>query len=124
MRTGGIIPLSVLALLWGFLQAPFDHVHLHEFEHEATAAPIHVHGHAAPTELGTVFSAHTADDDELDVLWNAATSAQIGFHADVEACARMELSRPSAISMAVLVPQHRGHDPPRFRSESPRAPPV
>ncbi len=123
MRTGGVI-LSVLALLWGLLQAPFDHIHPEELEHQATSAPVHLHVHETFTGHGPLFAPRTADDDEIDVLWSVATSANVVLHADAELGERIPLSDHSVASVAVLVPRPRGHDPPESSPKIPRAPPA
>ena len=123
MRTRGVI-LGVLALLWGFLQAPFDHIHPEELEHQAITAPVHLHMHETFTGYGPLIAPRTADDDEIDVLWSVATSANIVLHADAELGERVPVSDPSLASVAVLVPRHRGHDPPEFSPKIPRAPPA
>jgi hypothetical protein len=46
------------------------------------------------------------------------------FAADGELGERMPLSEPAHASVAALVPQHRGHDPPEFSPKIPRAPPA
>lgn len=120
------VTLGVATLLWGFLQAPFDHIHPGEdFEHEAMSVPVHLHEHATP--LGhspgvTVYS--PAEDDEIDVLWSAATSANVVLHTGADLAARIALPAPSRASAAILVPQHRGHDPPESSPKIPRAPPA
>jgi hypothetical protein len=123
VRTRGVI-LGVLALLWGFLQAPFDHIHPEELEHQAITAPVHLHMHETFTGYGPLIAPRTADDDEIDVLWSVATSANIVLHADAELGERVPVSDPSLASVAVLVPRHRGHDPPEFSPKIPRAPPA
>jgi hypothetical protein len=123
VRIGGVI-LGVLALLWAFLQAPFDHIHPEELEHQATSAPVHLHVHETFTGHGPFIGPRTADDDEVDVLWSAATSANVVLHADAELGDRVPLRDPSPASVALLVPRHRGHDPPESSPKIPRAPPA
>ena len=122
MRSGKVI-LSVFTLLWGFLQAPFDHIHPDGPEHE-TAAPAHVHVPRALPGEGPTVSSHTPDDDEIDVLWSVATNAKAAFHADAAIGESLYAPTLSLVSMVVAVPQHRGHDPPEFSPKIPRAPPV
>jgi hypothetical protein len=121
--TGRII-LGVVALLWGFLQAPFDHIHPEELEHQATSAPMHIHMHETLAGRGPAIAPHTADDDEVDVLWSVTTSAQVVLHVDAELGERITLPGPSLASAPILVPRHRGHDPPEFSPKIPRAPPA
>ncbi len=115
---------GVLALLWGFIQAPFDHIHPEELEHEAVAAPVHLHGHEMWTAEGPSMDAHTADDDEVDVLWSIALSSHVTLPAVAELPERLalpDLARTLATAPAV---RHRGHDPPSFSPKIPRAPPA
>lgn len=123
VRVCGVI-LGVATLLWGFLQAPFDHIHPGEdFEHEAMSTPVHLHEHEK--FLGPSVEVYApAEDDEIDVLWNAATSANVVLHADFELAERVTVPTPSVLSAAILVPRHRGHDPPESSPKIPRAPPA
>ena len=125
MRTGGVI-FGVLTLLWGFLQAPFDHIHPGEdFAHEAMSAPVHLHLHDAFAANGPVATAYTpAEDDEIDVLWNAAASASLVLPTYAGVAERVSVPAPSIVSVAILVPRHRGHDPPESSPKIPRAPPA
>jgi len=123
VRTGGVI-FGVLALLWGFLQAPFDHIHAEELEHPAIAAPVHLHVHRSFTECGLCIVPRTDDDAEVDVLWSVATTSPVMLHADVELGERVAVPTPSLASVAVFIPRHRGHDPPGSSSKIPRAPPA
>jgi hypothetical protein len=123
VRTGGII-LGVLALLGGFLQAPFAHIHPEELEHQVTSAPVHLHVHAAFTGHGPFIGPRTADDDEIDVLWSLATSANVVLHANAELGERISVGETSFASIPVSGPRHRAHDPPGFSPKIPRAPPA
>jgi hypothetical protein len=125
VRNGRVI-LGLATLLWGFLQAPFDHIHPGEdFEHEMGAAPVHLHEHAKFAENDLRVAEYSpAEDDEIDVLWNAAASANFVLHADAELTGRVSVPAPLVASAAIVVPQHRGHDPPEFSPKIPRAPPA
>jgi hypothetical protein len=123
VRNGGVI-LGVLALLWGFLQAPFDHIHPEDLDHPATSSLVHLHAHARFTGDGPYIGRHTADDNEIDVLWSVTTSAHVVLHADTDLAERVSVPDPSFASAAVLIPRHRGHDPPESSPKIPRAPPV
>ena len=122
MRTGRII-LGVLSLLWGFLQAPFDHIHPQELEHQANAGIVHVHVRGQWADE-TYIAPHTADDDEIDVLWSAVASAPVVLHADLESGDWAFLPPSSLASVALLLPEPRGHDPPELSPKIPRAPPA
>ena len=123
VKIGDVI-LGVLTLLYGFVQAPFDHIHPEELEHPATAAPVHLHVHRSFTERGSCIAPRTDDDDEVDVLWSVATSPLVMLHAEVELGDRVPVPAPSLASIVVLMPQHRGHDPPESSPKIPRAPPA
>ena len=123
MRIGCVI-LSVLALLWGFLQAPFDHIHPEELEHQVTSGLVHLHLHATLAGHETYIATHTADDDEIDVQWSVTTTAHVVLHADTTLAERVFVPVPSVASIAILIPWHRGHDPPDSSPRVPRAPPA
>ena len=123
MRTGKLI-LGVVALLWGFVQAPFDHIHPEELEHAVTTSPVHIHEHESFTERAPSIASRTDDDDEVDVLWSIATSALFVLHADLTLGERISVPTPSQVSVVVLIPEYPGHDPPEFAPTIPRAPPV
>ena len=124
VRIRGVI-LGVATLLWGFLQAPFDHIHPgEELEHQSTSAPVHLHEHEIFAGYGPILAPHTADDDEIDLLWNAATSSNVVLHAAADVAERVVVLQPSRVFAAVLAPQHRGHDPPESSPKIPRAPPA
>jgi hypothetical protein len=116
--------LGVLALLWGFLQAPFEHIHPEELQHQATSALVHVHVRETLAGHGPYIAPRTADDDEIDVQWSVATSAAVVLHADAALSKWVPVPAPLQASFAVLVPRHRGHDPPEFSPKIPRAPPA
>ena len=70
--------LSVAALCWGFVQAPFLHIHLEDHDH-AAASLTHVHTHGLHHGSGPTIGAHTPDDDAIDVDWHIA--APQSFHS-------------------------------------------
>ena len=123
MRIDGVT-LSVLALLWGFLQAPFDHIHPEDLDHPATSGIVHLHGHKTLTGHGPFIAPRTDDDDEIDVTWSVTTSAHVVLHADTEMAERVSVPDPSFVSAPHLIPWHRGHDPPESSPKIPRAPPA
>ena len=125
VRIGRVI-LGLATLLWGFLQAPFDHIHPGEdFEHEMASAPVHLHEHATfPGNDRRVAEYSPVEDEEIDVLWNAAAAANFVLHADADLTGRVSLPAPSVASAAIVIPWHRGHDPPESSPKIPRAPPA
>jgi hypothetical protein len=116
--------LSVLALLWGFLQAPFDHIHPEDIDHPTTSGLVHLHGHTTLTGHRLFIAPGTHDDDEIDVLWSVTTSAHVVLHLDTESVERVLVPDPPFASAALLIPWHRGHDPPESSPKIPRAPPA
>ena len=125
VRIGRVI-LGLATLLWGFLQAPFDHIHPGEdFAHQAASAPVHLHAHDAFALNGPAATACTpAEDDEIDVLWNAAACASLALHMHAGLAERVSVPAPSIASVAIVIPRHRGHDPPEYSPKIPRAPPA
>ena len=123
MRIGGVI-LGVASLLGGFLEGPFDHIHPEELEHRPTSAPVHLHVPVTLEGQGPFIASHTADDDEIDVLWTAATSANVVVHADGEIAEPVSVAARWVVSATILIPRPRAHDPPEFSSKIPRAPPA
>jgi hypothetical protein len=118
------IIFGVTTLLWGFLQGPFDHIHPEELEHAVTSTPVHIHVRETLAGYGSAIAPHTADDDEVDVLWSVTTTAHIVLPADAELGERVAVPAPTLASAQILIPRHRGHDPPTFSPKIPRAPPV
>lgn len=124
MKASGTV-LSTVALLLGFYQAPFAHIHPDDTDHPVTSTPVHWHvHHQGPPSSACSISAATDDDDAIDVGWNAQACSftQIPFDFTV-----VEPVAPPVIAfsaMPVLIPHRRGHDPPELASRSPRAPPL
>jgi hypothetical protein len=116
--------LSLPVLLWGFLQAPFDHIHPEELEHQAVSTPVHFHLHGAGADNGPQIGARTADDDEVDVLWSVVTSSHVVIHADAEAAGSLFIPAPLLAAAMPFCPRPRGHDPPESSPKIPRAPPA
>jgi hypothetical protein len=116
---------SIAALLWGFLQAPFFHIHPEDLDHSATSAPLHVHLHAASNTAGPTIGALTADDDAIDVPWTIVQPEGVAFAVDLAVPeSAMLIPAPAPASVAVPIPQRRGHDPPDVTAKHPRAPPA
>ena len=123
MRTSGAI-LSIAALYWGFLQAPFLHIHAGELEHPAVSAPVHLHHHPAPHSRGIAIVAQTADDDAVETEWGLVQPHPVTIVADLTVPGKMWLPPPVVSSTVLPVPSQRGHDPPDLASKQPRSPPA
>ena len=116
--------LSIVALFWGFLQAPFLHIHAEEGEHPATTLA-HWHSHGSRQHAGgPTIGAHTPDDDALDVEWRIAPPSAAAYSLDLALSGTVTIAAPPAVSVALLIPQPRGHDPPDLVPKQPRAPPA
>ena len=115
--------LSIAALFWGFLQAPFLHIHAEETDHPV-ASLAHLHVHAAQVASGPTLCTHTADDDAIDVEWRVAPPSGTEFSFDLAASGTVAVAPPPVVSIALLVPQPRGHDPPDLSPKQPRPPPA
>jgi hypothetical protein len=115
--------LSIAALFGGFLQAPFLHIHASETDHPATPLA-HLHMRAAEMASSPALCAHTADDDAIDVEWRIAPPSAAAFSPDIAVSGTVAVAAPPTISIALVIPQPRGHDPPDLTSRQPRAPPA
>ena len=122
MRAPGTI-LSIAALFWGFLQAPFFHIHAEELEHRATS-PAHLHLHLASTEPGPTIGTHTADEDSIDVEWGIAPPSAVAFVFELAISDAVVIAPPQVVSAEVLIPKPRSHDPPDLTPRHPRPPPA
>ena len=107
----------------GLHQAPFLHIHAEETDHPATS-PAHLHVHLAQKAPGPTICAHTADDDAIDVEWRIAPPSATTYSLDLAASGAVTVDGPPADSIALLIPQPRGHDPPDLIPKQPRAPPA
>ena len=123
MRPPGAI-LSIAALFWGFLQAPFFHIHAADLEHPAVAAPVHLHGHFAPHTPGPAILAQTADDDAVEIEWGALQPQTVTVVADIAVPGKIWVPTPAFSSVALSVSSPRGHDPPDLAPKRPRSPPA
>ncbi len=121
MRICGII-LSLSALFWGFLDAPFFHVHAEERDHPA-APPVHAHVHVAAPAPGSP-TLINIDDDAIDVLWSISAPHAPAFPPALEASQHIALPEPSLAVAAFPVPRTQSHDPPLLHPRHPRAPPA
>jgi len=115
--------LSIAALLWGFLQAPFLHIHIEDQDHPA-ASPSHLHVQVAQRVPGPAIGAHTADDDAIDLEWSIAAPSGVNFHFDLGPPESVFVFTPALASAPLQSPQRRGHDPPDLSPKQSRAPPA
>ena len=123
MNVSGTV-LSAVALLWGFYQAPFAHIHADDTDHPVTSTPVHWHvHHQSPPNPACSITA-PVDDDDVDVGWNARTCSFTQVPFSFMAAEPVALPIVTLSTVPVLIPQPRGHDPPELASKSPRAPPL
>lgn len=124
MRIPGTV-LCVVALLWGFYQAPFAHFHPDDLDHPASASLVHWHlHHYEANNVTRTISAQTADDDAIDVGWNAVRCSLAQISCDFDVADIVRAPGMTVTVAPVQIPQRRGHDPPEQTSKSPRAPPL
>ena len=123
VRKSGTI-LSVAALFWGFLQAPFFHIHAGELEHPVAPIPAHLHSHFAQHTTGLAIVAQTADDDAVEIEWGVIQPQPVTVFADISVPGKISLPVPVFSSAVLPVPSRRGHDPPDLVSQQPRSPPA
>ncbi len=125
--------VSLLALLWGFVQAPFDHVHAHihadDLDHIhgsgiSGSGISHVHLRSESSDARTSLKAHTADDSAVDVAWSICASSANFFHMDLEAVGQFLPAVELVPSATILSCRLHSHDPPVLASLIPRAPPA
>lgn len=123
MRVSGTV-LGTVALLLGFYQAPFSHIHPDDFDHPATSTIIHWHFHRGAVSPTPLIVAPADDDDAIDVGWNAlgCPFAQVQFDCDIAEA--VHLPALALTSIPLPIPQRRGHDPPELAPKLPRAPPA
>ena len=123
MRLTGAI-LSTATLLWGLYQAPFLHIHPEDLDHPPTPALVHLHVHATLPSSTNFISAHTDDDDAVDVGWNPVQPSSLALSFDFIAAETAHIPPLVRASVPLPVPLQRGHDPPGLTPEQPRAPPA
>lgn len=124
MRVSGTV-LGTAALLLGFYQAPFLHIHAEDFDHPATSSLIHWHlHHEAPVSPTPLFVAPTADDDAIEVAWNALRCSFTAIQYDCDVAEAVHLPAIAITAVPLPIPQRRGHDPPELAPKLPRAPPA
>jgi hypothetical protein len=116
--------LCIVALLLGFYQAPFAHIHTDDSDHPASP-PLHLHlHHQVPTVPAPLISSPTADTDAIDVGWNLLKGSFIEIPFDLAIAGVAHLPTIAFSFAPVPTPRGRGHDPPEPAPKSPRAPPV
>ena len=117
--------VSVIALLLGFAQAPFYHVHGEELEHSHGSGLAHMHLRIADeAEEGVHIEARTADDDAVDVVWSIASPAGNAFHFDFDFAGSAALPAPVLAAAKPPVLRLHSHDPPVVAVRHLRGPPA
>jgi hypothetical protein len=115
--------LGIAALFWGFVQAPFLHIHVEETDHSA-ASLAHQHVHAVQSASGPAICAHTPDDDAIDVEWRIGLPQTVALAIDLAISDSVIIEPPPVVSAAVSILRPRGHDPPDLTPKQPRSPPA
>jgi len=101
--------------LLGFYQAPFAHIHTDDIDHPASSTLTHWHlHHESPVAPVAFINAPTADDDAIDVSWNALRCSSTDIPFDFDIAEHVQLQATTLSSTPVAVPQRRGHDPPEL----------
>jgi hypothetical protein len=122
VRIAGTI-LSSVGLLWGFVQAPFLHIHPEVGEHPITTI-VHLHAPELRSSFGPTIHAPSPDDDVTYVDWCIASPRTVEFTVDLTIAA-VAVTRPPAVVSAVSpIPRIRGHAPPDLTPTQPRSPPA
>jgi len=111
-------------LLWGFVQAPFFHIHAEDLDHDHGAGLTHIHGRAIHNDSFAEIESHTADDDEIDVPWSIA--APPGIHFDIALDIAGPVASEPLMVQAGTVPaiDLHSHDPPASYAQHSRPPPA
>src|SRR5260370_41972974 len=110
VRVPGAI-LSIVALFWGLLQAPFFHIHTEELDHSTAPIPVHLHIHVARHATGVAIVAETADDDAFETEWSATQPQPITILADIAPICKPSPPSPVISCGAVPFRTHRSHHP-------------
>ena len=117
--------LVTCALLLGFVEAPFAHIHEQAFgeDHHATEQ-VHAHArHLAANTPGPAFDQIDPADDERAVNW-FQTVQQTGFILFITPQQTELIEPPAAREFVRAAPSTSSHDPPRTSHLPARAPPV
>jgi hypothetical protein len=122
VRTG-VTVVAIAGLFYGFVQAPFLHVHAEESDHPG-ASGAHWHGLRFARGTGLQIGAQTGDDDEIEIAWHATPPLHVTFTVDFAVSPAVIVKPPETTLAAVPVPRPRGHDPPDLPPQQPRSPPV
>ena len=115
--------LSLAALFWAFVQAPFLHVHPDLTDHPANSIA-HLHLDLSGDSTGPAIGAHTPDEDAIDVDWRIASPPTVEFAVSLTPAETAIVAPMRPVAEAVSIPQARAHDPPDLGSKPPRSPPV
>lgn len=115
---------AVTTLLWGFVQAPFLHIHAEDLDHDPGAGPTHTHVRAIHLESAPAIEALTADDDAIDLVWSISVPSLFQFVFPPELIERVTME-PSISPETLVAPvQLHSHDPPALSLQNPRPPPA
>jgi len=110
--------------MWGFVQAPFLHIHSEELNHDHGTGPTHVHVRGVHVESGPEIESLTADDDAIDVDWAISAPSLFHFVLPPENVGRVAVKPSVSIGAPAASVLFRSHDPPALNPENPRPPPA
>ena len=124
MSVSGTV-LGTAALLLGFYQAPFSHIHVGDFDHPASSTLAHWHLHHETDGVpAPLLSAVTEDDDAIELGWNVLRCSFTEIPLVFVIAETVQSAAVTFTHTPVSIPDRRGHDPPELAPTSPRAPPV
>lgn len=119
-RISSIVALAAIA--WAFAGSPFSHLHGEELGHSEVRGLTHVHLATATHVAETSLVALTADEDAIDLTWNALKRIDAPFVLD---CAAHVVPGTVTLPVSARVnPKNdcRANDPPLSSCRQTRAP--
>ena len=92
---------GVTTLLWGFVQAPFFHVHAEDLDHDHGAGITHIHVRSIHSESEPEIEALTADDDAIDVVWSISAPSIFQFVLPLERAECITAELPTSLDAPI-----------------------
>ena len=116
--------IALAALGWAFAISPFTHLHPEELDRHQIAGTMHFHVEGDLRDGGTLLSERTADDDDIDVSWNALARTDAPFFFECKACLTPNAPDLHTLVLLGLDSDHQATDPPISSCRQTRAPPT